>query len=119
AAAFCTLLAEGAAADWSAVYLSRSLGAAAALAALGYTAFSLAMVVSRTVGDRLNVRLGPVSLVRAGGLLAASGLAAALVDGSTVAALAGFAATGPRLRTVPPVVLRPRRLAAGAPASVA
>src|SRR5204863_6708458 len=30
AAAFCTMLAEGAAADWSAVYLSRSLGAAAA-----------------------------------------------------------------------------------------
>src|SRR5438093_4988975 len=106
AAAFCTLLAEGAAADWSAVYLSRSLGAAAALAALGYTAFSLAMVVSRTVGDRLNVRLGPVSLVRAGGLLAASGLAAALVAGSTVAALAGFAAMGAGLGVVVPVLFR-------------
>jgi hypothetical protein len=38
AAAFFTLLAEGAAADWSAVYLSHSLGATAAVAALGYTA---------------------------------------------------------------------------------
>ena len=35
AAAFFTLLAEGAAADWSAVYLSDSLGATAAVAALG------------------------------------------------------------------------------------
>ena len=106
AAAFCTMLAEGAAADWSAVYLSRSLGAAAALAALGYTAFSLAMVVSRTVGDRLNVRVGPVSLVRGGGLLAAMGLAAALVNGSTIAALAGFVAMGAGLGVVVPVLFR-------------
>ena len=34
AAAFCTMLAEGAAVDWSAVYLSRSFGAAAGVAAL-------------------------------------------------------------------------------------
>ena len=106
AAAFCTMLAEGAAADWSAVYLSRSLGAAAALAALGYTAFSLAMVVSRTVGDRLNVRVGPVWLVRGGGLLAAAGLAAALLNGSTVAALAGFVAMGAGLGVVVPVLFR-------------
>jgi hypothetical protein len=100
------MLAEGAAADWSAVYLSHSLGAAAALAALGYTLFSLAMVVSRTVGDRLNVQLGPVSLVRGGGLLAAVGLAVALVDGSTAAALAGFAAMGAGLGVVVPVLFR-------------
>ena len=106
AAAFCTMLAEGAAADWSAVYLSRSLGAAAALAALAYTAFSLTMVVSRTVGDRLNVRFGPVSLVRGGGLPAAGGLAAALVEGSTAAALAGFAAMGAGLGVVVPVLFR-------------
>src|SRR2546427_5729194 len=118
AAAFCTLLAEGAAADWSAVYLSRSLGAAAALAALGYTAFSLAMVVSRTVGDRLNVRVGPVSLVRVGGLLAATGLAAALVNGSTVAALAGFAAMGAGLGVVVPVLFRAAGSTGGVTAGV-
>jgi HAD superfamily hydrolase (TIGR01509 family) len=119
AAAFCTMLAEGAAADWSAVYLSRSLGAAAALAALGYTAFSLAMVVSRTVGDRLNVRLGPVSLVRGGGLVAAAGLAVALVDGSTAAALAGFAAMGAGLGVVVPVLFRAAGSTPGVSAGVA
>ena len=67
AAAFCTMLAEGAAVDWSAVYLSRSFGAAAGVAALAYTAFSLTMTTSRTFGDRLNRRLGPVTLARAGG----------------------------------------------------
>ena len=100
AAAFFTLLAEGAAADWSAVYLSHSLGATAAVAALGYTGFSLAMAASRLVGDRLNGRFGPVALARGGGLLAAAALALALVSGSTPAALARLRGhgRGPRRR---------------------
>ncbi len=106
AAAFFTLLAEGAAADWSAVYLSDSLGASAAVAALGYTAFSLAMASSRLFGDRLNARLGPVALARGGALLAASALALALVSGSTAAALVGFAAMGAGLGVVVPVLFR-------------
>jgi hypothetical protein len=106
AAAFCTMLAEGAAADWSAVYLSHSLGSAAAVAALGYTAFSLAMALSRTVGDRLNRRVGPVTLVRAGGMLAAVGLGLGLVSGWTPTALVGFAAMGGGLGVVIPVLFR-------------
>ena len=106
AAAFFTLMAEGAAADWSAVYLSESLGAGAAAAALGYTAFSLAMAASRVFGDRLNTRLGPVALARGGGLLAASALTLALVSGSTLVALAGFAAMGAGLGVVVPVLFR-------------
>jgi sugar-phosphatase len=106
AAAFFTLMAEGAAADWSAVYLSDSLGAGAAAAALGYTAFSLAMAASRVFGDRLNGRLGPVALARGGGLLAASALTLALVSGSTIVALAGFAAMGAGLGVVVPVLFR-------------
>jgi HAD superfamily hydrolase (TIGR01509 family) len=106
AAAFFTLLAEGAAADWSAVYLSDSLGAGAAVAALGYTGFSLAMAASRVFGDRLNARLGPVALARGGGLLAAAALALALVSGSTATALVGFAAMGAGLGVVVPVLFR-------------
>jgi MFS family permease len=119
AAAFCTMLAEGAAADWSAVYLSHSLRAAAALAALGYTVFSLAMVVSRMLGDRLNLRVGPVSLVRGGGVLAAAGLAVALADGTTAAALAGFAAMGAGLGVVVPVLFRAAGSIRDIPAGVA
>jgi predicted MFS family arabinose efflux permease len=106
AAAFCTLLAEGAAADWSAAYLSQSLGAAAGAAALGYTAFSLAMAVSRTVGDRLSRALGPTGLVRSGGLLAASGLGLALAVGWAPVAFLGFAAMGGGLGVVVPVLFR-------------
>jgi MFS family permease len=106
AAAFCTLLAEGSAADWSAAYLSQSLGVTAAVAALGYTAFSVAMATSRTLGDRLNRRFGPVELARAGAGLAATGLAVGLAVGSAPVALAGFAAMGAGLGVVVPILFR-------------
>jgi HAD superfamily hydrolase (TIGR01509 family) len=117
-AAFFTLLAEGAAVDWSAAYLSQSLGATAAVAALGYTGFSLAMAASRTVGDRLNARLGPAGLARAGGLLAAIGMTVALVVGSIPAGLAGFAAMGAGLGVVVPVMFRAAGSMPGVPAGL-
>lgn len=118
AAAFFTMLGEGAAADWSALYLSRSLAATAAVAALGYLFFSLAMATSRTLGDRLNERLGPAALVRGGGLLAASGLSFALAVGSAPVALVGFALMGTGLGVVVPVLFRAAGSSAGVSASV-
>jgi HAD superfamily hydrolase (TIGR01509 family) len=117
AAAFFTLLAEGAAIDWSAVYLESSVGTTAAVAALGYTGFSLAMAMSRAAGDRLNARLGPVALARGGGLLAASGLTFALVSGSAVAGLVGFVAMGAGLGVVVPVLFRAAATTPGVSAS--
>jgi MFS family permease len=105
-AAFCCMLAEGAAADWSAVYLSRSAGAGAALAALGYSAFSLAMTASRLAGDRISDRLEPPALVGAGGALAAVGLGGALVLGSATAGVVGFVAMGAGLGVVIPVLFQ-------------
>jgi HAD superfamily hydrolase (TIGR01509 family) len=117
-AAFFTLLAEGAAADWSAVYLDGSLGTTAGVAALGYASFSLAMVASRLAGDHLNERVGPAALARGGGILAATGLAAALALGTTPAALAGFAAMGAGLGVVVPVLFRAGGSTPGVPAGV-
>ena len=105
-AAFFTLLAEGAAADWSAVYLRGSLGSTAAFAALGYTAFSLAMVASRLAGDRIDETIGPAALAGGGGVVSAVGLAAALAIGTTPAALVGFAAMGAGLGVMVPVIFR-------------
>ena len=118
AAAFFTLLAEGAAADWSAVYLSASLESTAVAAALGYAGFSLAMAASRAVGDRLDARFGPVALVRGGGVLAAIGIALALVVGSVPGALVGFAAMGAGLGVIVPVLFRAAGSTAGVPAGV-
>jgi len=63
---------EGSAGDWSAVYLHVDLHSSAAFAAAGLAAFSVMMAAGRVAGDRLAGRFGPVRLVRASGLLAAS-----------------------------------------------
>ncbi|MDX6580463.1 MAG: hypothetical protein QOJ47_2012, partial [Gaiellales bacterium] len=117
-AAFCCMLAEGAVADWSAVYLARSAGAGAGLAALGYSAFALAMTISRLTGDRLSERLAPSALVGGGGALAAAGLGGALAIGSAAAGLVGFVAMGAGLGVVIPVLFRAAGTAPGATAGV-
>lgn len=101
---FCCLVGEGAAADWSAVYLRDSLGSTAGFAAVAYAAFSIAMMTGRLAGDRLTALLGPVRLVRASGVLAACGLAGALLIGRPVAGVAGFACLGAGLSCIAPQV---------------
>lgn len=100
----CALVAEGAAGDWSAVYLRDNLGTSAGLAAVGYGAFSVTMTAGRMAGDRLAARFGTVRLVRGCGLLAAFGLAGGLLSHSVIGALAGFAVLGAGLSCVVPQV---------------
>lgn len=106
ALAFAGLLVEGACGDWSAVYLRDELGASPGAAAAGFTAFSLAMVVGRTSGDRLVELLGAVTLVRAGGAIAAAGFALALVVATPAAGVAGFAGLGLGVACIVPLVFR-------------
>jgi MFS family permease len=113
---FCGLVAEGAAADWSAVYLSESLGSGPALAALGFAVFSLAMATVRLAGDRLTEQWGPAALTRRGGLVAAAGLTGALLIGVPWAALVGFACMGAGLAAVVPLVFRAAGSVPGFPA---
>jgi hypothetical protein len=101
---FCCLVGEGAAADWSAVYLRDNLGSTAAFAAVAYAVFSVAMMAGRLVGDRLVAAVGPVLLVRASGLLAAAGLGAALLVGHPVAGVIGFGLLGAGLAGIAPQV---------------
>jgi len=104
--AFAALLAEGAATDWSVLYVNDSLGASAATGALVFAGFQLTMTAGRLVGDRVTAALGPVAVVRGGGLVAAAGLGAALVLAHPVAAFLGFACLGIGLAVVFPVALR-------------
>jgi fucose permease len=103
--ALCCLIAEGAAANWSGVYLREDLGAAPGYAAAGFGGFSLAMAAGRMAGDRLAARYGPVCLIRGCGLLASAGLAAALLSRSPVGAVIGFAACGGGLSCTMPQFL--------------
>jgi MFS family permease len=101
--AFGSFLSEGAANDWSAVYLHSSLGASVGLAAVGYTLFSATMTGGRLLGDRLADRMGPARLVRLSAGVAAVSFGAALLIGQIWSGLAGFAILGAGLSVVVPM----------------
>jgi fucose permease len=100
----CGMVGEGAAGDWSAVYLKDDLGTSAGFAALAFAAFSVTMTAGRAVGDGLIHRFGTVPVIRCGGMLAAAGLTAALVSRNPGAAVGGFAVFGAGLSVVVPQV---------------
>jgi len=90
----CSALAEGAMADWTALFLRDVRGLAAGTAALGYAAFSITMTVGRLGGEAAIRRLGPVQVLRIGGLTAAFGVLLAVVVASPAAAFVGFGLVG-------------------------
>ena len=102
---FCVLLGEGAMGDWSAVYLDDTLRTGPGFAAAGYGAFSLSMAFGRLFGDRFTELLGPVTLVRACGVIAAVGLGVALAAAHPIVALVGFACAGAGFSIVFPTAL--------------
>ena len=104
AIAFASFLCEGASADWAAVYLRGSLSAGAAIAGLGYTAFSLAMVTTRLTGNRLLARFGTGRLLPVLAAVATVGFTAGLLGGQVATALVGFGCLGLGLALVVPSV---------------
>jgi MFS family permease len=104
AVAFCAFLLDGGAFAWIAVHL-RSEGAGPGLAAAGFTAFAFALALGRLPGDRLVERYGRGAVVRGGALLAAAGIAFALVAPAPAIAIAGWAALGAGLAPLAPGVI--------------
>lgn len=92
--AFCASVGEGGMIDWSALFLVETTGASEGSAALGYLAFSIAMVATRLVGDAVIKRFGPVATGRASGVCAAFGATIAAVSGSFEMIVFGFALMG-------------------------
>jgi MFS family permease len=93
-ALMCVYIADSGASNWSAVYLNEGLGSSEGVAALAYGFYAFMTMVGRFVVDRYVDRVGPVPLVRIGGVIAAAAAAAvALAPGSAFALLA-FAALG-------------------------
>ena len=112
--AFLGLLAEGAMADWSAVYLHGTLGASLAAAATGFAAFSLAMAAGRFAGDALVARFGARRVLRGSSAVAALGLGGALLIGHPVAGVVGCGLVGLGIANVVPVLFGAATRAPGA-----
>jgi MFS family permease len=104
AIAIADMLCEGAAADWGAVYLRTSLGAAPAIAALAYTAYSLAMVVVRLAGNRLLEKFPARRLLPVLGAVATVFFGSGLAFDSVPVAVIGFAGLGVGVAAVIPVI---------------
>jgi MFS family permease len=97
-------MAEGSIADWSGVFLREHFHATDGLAPLALSAFSVMMLVSRVVGDRLKAQYGAKPLVAGGAMIAAAGLFFAVLSPTAVVALFGFATAGLGLALVFPFV---------------
>jgi MFS family permease len=95
---------EGAMADWSGVYLADVVRVPQDLVAVGYAAFSAAMVAGRLAGDGAVRAFGRAPVIGGGAALAAAGLALAVSVPSLVPVAIGFALVGIGLSNGVPAV---------------
>ncbi|MCW1805485.1 MFS transporter [Brachybacterium squillarum] len=80
--------------SWATLYLSRDLGAASSIAAIGYIALVGAQFVGRLLADGLVDRLGQRAVARGGGAIIALGMGAALAVPTVPGTIVGFALAG-------------------------
>jgi MFS family permease len=105
AVVLCSAVAEGASADWSALFAVRERGIGEAAAAVVYATFSVAMAVTRLLGERAERRWGPERLLVAGALTAGAGLLIAVLVPEAWASYVGFGLAGAGLAYAFPVAL--------------
>lgn len=92
--AFGMLLVEGAALDWSAVYLREVIGISPGATGFGFAAFALFMAIGRFLGDRLAERYGPVAVARTCSLICLAGVIALVTATTLFQAVIGLAGAG-------------------------
>jgi predicted MFS family arabinose efflux permease len=101
--AFCSMLGEGAMADWSTNYMLNVAKAEPGFAPVGLAVFSMAMMVARFGGDTVRARLGDRSLLISCSLIALSGLGLILVFPHPWMVLVGLLFVGLGLSVIVPI----------------
>jgi MFS family permease len=104
--AIASTLVEDAGSTWAAVYLGGDLGAPATIAATGFVSLVAAQFVGRLLGDRLVDRFGQRRVARAGGIVAALGMGAALIAPTVPGTIVGFALAGFGVATLVPAAMQ-------------
>jgi MFS family permease len=102
--AFCIMLAEGAIADWSSLYMEQTLNSIPILIGMAYGSYSLIMAIGRFTGDYIIPKFGKRTVVLFGGLVAAIGLGTTLLVANEYYAILGFGLTGLGYSCVVPVL---------------
>jgi MFS family permease len=95
---------EGALVDWSALLLTERTRVDAASAALGYSAFSIAMAACRFAGDRMVLRFGATRVMTLGGLGMFCGLMLAVLSTGFWLSAIGFGLIGLSAANVVPLI---------------
>jgi predicted MFS family arabinose efflux permease len=114
---FIGFLAEGAALDWSALFL-HGKGLPTAYGGIGYAAFSVTMATGRLTGDRVVKRFGPLRVLRMSAVVAALGWAVAVLVPWSIAAVLGFALVGIGASNIVPLLFGAASRVRGVPTSV-
>jgi MFS family permease len=101
--AFCSMLGEGAMADWSTNYMENIAHADQALAPMGLSAFALAMTIGRFFGDSAREKFGDRLLMVTCGLIATAGIRIALSFDNPMVVIGGLFIVGIGLSSVVPI----------------
>lgn len=101
---FIVFLVEGSMLDWSAVFLTSLRGVDFSHAGLGYSLFSVAMMIGRLSGDRVVQAFGGKKILIFGGICAASGVIVAIFIPNWIASLIGFGLVGLGASNIVPVL---------------
>ncbi|WP_406281099.1 MFS transporter [Embleya sp. NBC_00896] len=113
----CSFVGEGAVADWSGVHLRETLDSSPGVVGLGFAGMSVAMAAGRFAGDRVVQRFGPVTVLRVGALIAATGMTLALATPWPVVSVLGFTLFGIGVAPVAPVTFSAAGNTPGVPAA--
>ncbi len=92
--AFFLFLSEGSAMDWASLHAQQHLGASPSAGAFVVASFLVAMTLSRLTIDRVTARVGPVRVLRAGSLVAATGMVVVVVATSLPVLTCGWIVFG-------------------------
>lgn len=101
---FVVFLAEGTVLDWRALYLVENRGVAEYLGGLGFAVFATAMTLGRLSGDYIISRLGSLTVVLVGALLAIAGFMVVIYGSWLPALLTGYLLVGIGCANIVPVM---------------
>jgi len=102
--AFCSMLCEGAMADWSGVYFQNVVKAPAAFITLGYVAFTAAMATGRFLGDRMVTKLGIKKVLQLSATFISTGLFISILFPYLASSVVGFLLVGLGVSSVVPLI---------------
>lgn len=117
--ALCGMLCEGAMADWITLYFKENVINNPFPHTIGFTAFALAMVIGRFLGDYLTIRFGIKQMLIASGLILAFGIGIALFFDLVYLKILGCLITGLGISTIVPLVYSAAGNSGDIPPSVA